>query len=57
MFWVSSSCVYQAFASGHCCLVVTCWERANLLVLDLVYYEHQGEVNLRFSLALTICES
>ena len=28
------SCVYHAFASVHCCLVATCWERADLL--DLV---------------------
>ena len=27
------SCVYHAFASVHCCLVVTCWERADLLAL------------------------
>ena len=27
------SCVSHAFASVHCCLVVTCWERANLLAL------------------------
>ena len=27
------SCVCHAFASVHCCLVVTCWERANLLAL------------------------
>ena len=26
-------CVCQAFASVHCCLVVTCLERADLLVL------------------------
>ena len=26
-------CVYHAFASAHCCLVVTCWERADLLAL------------------------
>ena len=25
------SCVLDAFASVHCCLVVTCWERADLL--------------------------
>ena len=25
------SCVSHAFASVHCCLVVTCWERADLL--------------------------
>ena len=25
------SCVFHAFASVHCCLVVTCWERADLL--------------------------
>ena len=28
------SCVCHAFASVHCCLVITCWERADLL--DLV---------------------
>ena len=27
------SCVSHAFASAHCCLVVTCWERADLLAL------------------------
>ena len=27
------SCVCHAFASVHCCLVVTCWERAELFVL------------------------
>ena len=27
------SCVSLAFASVHCCLVVTCWERAALLAL------------------------
>ena len=27
------SCVPHAFASGHCCLVVTCWERTDLLAL------------------------
>ena len=27
------SCVSHAFASIHCCLVVTCWERANLFAL------------------------
>ena len=27
------SCVSHAFASVHCCLVVTCWERADLLAL------------------------
>ena len=31
MFLVS--CVSHAFASVHCCLVVTCWERADLLAL------------------------
>ena len=31
MFFVS--CVSLAFASVHCCLVVTCWERADLLAL------------------------
>ena len=25
------SCVCHAFASVHCCFVVTCWERADLL--------------------------
>ena len=27
------SCVSHAFASVHCCLVVTCWEMADLLAL------------------------
>ena len=31
MFFVS--CVSHAFASVHCCLVVTSWERADLLAL------------------------
>ena len=30
-FFVSS--VSHAFTSVHCCLVVTCWERADLLAL------------------------
>ena len=33
------SCVCHAFASVHCCLVVTWWERADLLALVCdVYY-------------------
>ena len=31
MFFVS--CVSHAFASVHCCLVVSCWERADILAL------------------------
>ena len=32
------SCVSHAFVSVHCCFVVTCWERADLLALvDDVY--------------------
>ena len=31
MFFVSY--VSHAFPSAHCCLVVTCWERADLLAL------------------------
>ena len=27
------ACVCHAFASVHCCLVVTCWERSDLLAL------------------------
>ena len=27
------SFVFHAFVSVHCCLVVTCWERADLLAL------------------------
>ena len=27
------SCVSHTFASVHCCLVVTCWEKADLLAL------------------------
>ena len=26
-------CVCNAFVSAHCCLVVTCWERADLLAI------------------------
>ena len=29
-------CVCHAFASAHCCLVVTCWERANLSAFVLM---------------------
>ena len=27
------SCVCHALVSAHCCLVLTCWERADLLAL------------------------
>ena len=38
-FMLNMSCVLNAFASGHCCLVVACWERADLLafVCDVMY--------------------
>ena len=32
-FVIFMSCVCHAFASVHRCLVVTCWERADLLAL------------------------
>ena len=33
------TCVSHAFASVHCCLVVTCWERGDLLAfVGNVYY-------------------
>ena len=32
------SCVFNAFASVHCCLVVTCRERADLLAHDFVTF-------------------
>ena len=32
------SCFSHAFASVHCCLVVTCWERADLLALVVDVY-------------------
>ena len=32
-FVLYMSCVFHAFASVHCSLVVTCWERADLLAL------------------------
>ena len=37
MFFVS--CVSHAFASVHCCLVVTCWESTDLFALvgDMYY--------------------
>ena len=28
------SCVCHSFASVHCCLVFTCWERTDRLALD-----------------------
>ena len=31
LLWII--CVFHAFTSVHCCLVVTCWERADLLAL------------------------
>ena len=31
-------CVYRDFLSVHCSLVVTCWERANLLALLCVMF-------------------
>ena len=36
------SCVCHAFASVHGCLVVTCWERADLLALvcDVIMFYH-----------------
>ena len=33
IIYVFMSCVFYAFASVHCSLVVTCWERADLLAL------------------------
>ena len=36
MLFMSSVC--HAFASVHCCLVVTCWERADLLALVCYVY-------------------
>ena len=33
LFVLFMSCVCHDFASVHCCLVATCWERADLLVL------------------------
>ena len=32
-FVLFMSCVCHAFASVYCCIVVTCWERADLLAL------------------------
>ena len=49
------SCVSHAFASVHCCLVVTCWERADLLALILyfcyfpMWYPGSGVYFLGFS--------
>ena len=31
------SCVCHVFASGNCCLVVTCWERTDLLALFVMF--------------------
>ena len=40
-------CVSHAFVSVHCCLVVTCWERADLLALvgDVVFLLLSHEVS------------
>ena len=35
--WVSETFTLKAFASVHCCLLVTCWERARL-------FAHVGDV-------------
>ena len=32
------SCIFHAFASVHFCLVVICWDRADLLALDCDVY-------------------
>ena len=34
------SCVSHAFASVHCCLVVTCWEGADLLGLVGIFFSY-----------------
>ena len=31
------SCVFNAFTSVHCCIVVTCSERADLLAFVLIF--------------------
>ena len=36
VLFVSRVC--HDFASVHCCFVVTCWERANLLALGFVTF-------------------
>ena len=36
--FVDHVCVCHAFASVHCCLVVTCWERVDLLALVCAVY-------------------
>ena len=37
MFECKLSCVCCAFASVGCCLVVACWERAELLALFVMF--------------------
>ena len=37
-FVLFMSCVCHAFVSVHGCLVVTCWERADLLALVVQFY-------------------
>ena len=36
-FLLFMSCVCHAFASVHCCLVVTCWEKAHFLALFVMF--------------------
>ena len=31
-------CVCNPFASVHCCLIITCWERADLLAMVCVTF-------------------
>ena len=42
------SCVCHVYKSVHCCLVVTCWERADLLALvgdvDCVFVTFQCRI-------------
>ena len=62
MFWLRSfvffgSCVSHAFASVHCCLVVTCWERADLLALVFpMWYPGSGVVLDLFASFLNVVE-
>ena len=37
-FVVVLTCVSHAFASVNCCLVVTCWERAELFALFFLLF-------------------
>ena len=48
---VFMSCVCHAFTSEYCCVVVTCWERTDLLALvcDVLFCFNSHNLKKKFS--------